>query len=64
MLTQVDDPELGKLNVHNVVPKLIRKNGRIRFTGRNKGADNQEIFNGELGIGLNEIESLKNKGAI
>jgi len=64
MLTQIDDPELRKLTVHNAVTKLSRINGRIRFTRRDKGSDNQEISNGELGIELDKVERLKKKCAI
>jgi len=62
-VTLVDDPELGKVAMPNVVPRLSRTPGRIRHAGRPLGADNEEVY-GELGLTPEQIKELKEKGVI
>ena len=63
-LVAVPDPDLGKLTVHNVMPRLSRTDGRVLFTGRDKGADNADVFEGDLGLDAVKIEALRKAGAI
>lgn len=63
-LVQVEDDDLGSLTVHNVMPRLSRTDGAVRFTGPAKGAFNNEILGEDLGLSVEERAALKNSGAI
>ncbi|GGO14020.1 CaiB/BaiF CoA transferase family protein [Microbispora bryophytorum] len=62
-VTTVEDPELGPLRMQNVMFRLSRTPGRIRWTGRPHGADTDEILRG-LGLTGAEIEALRTKGVV
>lgn len=61
---EVDDVDLGKLGMANVLPKLGQTPGSIRWTGRGVGADTETILKGELGLDTEDIEQLVSEGAI
>ena len=63
MLTEVDDEDLGPLLQHNVMWRLSRSPGRIRFTGRRLGQDTDTVL-GELGYSADEIDALRGEGAV
>ena len=63
-LVQIEDDDLGLLTVHNVMPRLFRTDGAVRFTGPAKGAFNNEIFGEDLGLSEGERRALKDGGAI
>lgn len=63
MLTEVDDPDLGPLLMHNVMWRLTKTPGSIRFTGRPLGADTDEVL-GELGYGKADLKQLRHDGVI
>jgi crotonobetainyl-CoA:carnitine CoA-transferase CaiB-like acyl-CoA transferase len=63
MLTEVDDEDLGPVLQHNVMWRLDRSPGRIRFTGRRLGQDTDEVL-GELGYADDEIDALRAEGAV
>jgi len=63
MLLEVDDPDLGPLLQHNVMWRMSKSPGAIRFTGRAHGADTDEVL-GELGYSPADIQHLKEDGAI
>lgn len=54
VFVDVEDDELGKVTIPNVIARMSRTPGSMRFAGRQKGIDNHYVF-GEL-LGLNEIE--------
>ncbi|HEX2173383.1 MAG TPA: CoA transferase [Dehalococcoidia bacterium] len=60
----VPDPELGPITMQNVIARLSATPGSIRWAGRPKGADNEEIFAGRLGLSPAEIERLRAGGVI
>ena len=49
MLIEVDDDDLGPVLQHNVMWRMSRSPGRIRFTGRRLGADTDAVLH-ELGL--------------
>lgn len=49
MITAVPDDDLGEVRMHNVMWRMSRTPGQIRFTGRSLGADTEELLVGELG---------------
>ncbi|MGH9065408.1 MAG: CaiB/BaiF CoA transferase family protein [Acidimicrobiales bacterium] len=63
VVTTVDDPELGPVLMQNVLFRLSKTPGSIRFTGRERGADTDEIL-GELGISADEVSGLRERGIV
>ncbi|MGW4420655.1 CaiB/BaiF CoA transferase family protein [Streptosporangium sp. NPDC004631] len=59
MLTVADDADLGPLLMHNVMWRMSRTPGRIRFTGRALGADTEQVLVGELGCDPQELTDLR-----
>ena len=63
-IIQMPDEDLGKIRIPNIVPRLSRTPGRIRYTGKSQiGYDTVEILK-EIGLQLEEIERLEKKGVI
>ncbi|MER1995577.1 MAG: CoA transferase [Arthrobacter sp.] len=58
MLLEVEDPDLGPVLQHNVLFRMSRTPGRIRFTGRGLGEDTDAILS-EIGYGETGIERLR-----
>lgn len=63
-LVQVEDDDLGALTVHNVMPRLSRTDGAVRFAGPAKGAFNDEVLGDDLGLSIEERAALKDRGTI
>ncbi|WP_326752139.1 CoA transferase [Streptomyces hirsutus] len=62
-ITTVDDPELGPLRMQNVLFRLSRTPGAIRWAGRPHGADTDEVLT-ELGLTPAELTALRAEGAL
>ncbi|MFD0372217.1 CaiB/BaiF CoA transferase family protein [Streptomyces sp. NPDC059071] len=62
-VTEVPDPELGPIRMQNVLFRLSDTPGAIRWAGRPHGADTAEIL-AELGLGPEEIDTLRAEGAV
>jgi crotonobetainyl-CoA:carnitine CoA-transferase CaiB-like acyl-CoA transferase len=62
MLTEVDDDDLGPVLQHNVMWRMSRSPGRIRFTGRGIGQDTDEVLR-ELGYDDDAIARMRDEGA-
>ena len=63
-LTTVQDPELGPVRMQNVLYRMSRTPGSIRWTGRDKGADTYSILSGEVGLTDAQIEVLKEHAVV
>jgi crotonobetainyl-CoA:carnitine CoA-transferase CaiB-like acyl-CoA transferase len=63
MLTEVADPELGPMLMHNVLWRMSQTPGQIRHTGRGLGADTDTVL-GELGYQQDEVVRLREDGVI
>jgi crotonobetainyl-CoA:carnitine CoA-transferase CaiB-like acyl-CoA transferase len=63
-ITTVSDDELGPLRMQNVMFRMSDTPGRIRWAGHPKGADNDEIFGGLLGLSPEERRRLQEAGVI
>lgn len=63
MITEVLDEDLGPLKMHNVMWRMSKTPGRIRFTGRSLGADTDDLL-GHLGINAETINGLRARKVI
>ena len=62
-IVTVEDPELGQVKMQNVMFRLSRTPGHIRWAGRELGADNRSVYT-ELGLSKPEIDELAAAGVI
>lgn len=58
-ITTVQDDDLGALRMQNLMFRLDRTPGAIRFAGRKLAADNNEVFGDLLGLTAAEIAALR-----
>lgn len=63
MLTEVPDDDLGDVLQHNVMWRMQKSPGRIRFTGRAHGADTGEVL-AELGFDDQQIREMRESEAV
>lgn len=64
MLTEVPDEELGPLLMPNVLFRMSRTPGNIRFGGRGLGDDTDEILVEEIGIEPERLKRLRDRGVL
>lgn len=62
-IVSVPDSELGQVKMQNVMFRMSRTPGKVRWAGRPLGADNAEVY-GSLGITPEQMSELKAKGII
>jgi len=60
----VDDEELGKALLPNVLVRFSKNPGEVRFAGRRIGADNDRIYREILGLDPQEVEALRSARVI
>jgi crotonobetainyl-CoA:carnitine CoA-transferase CaiB-like acyl-CoA transferase len=63
-MVRVPDPDLREAIVQNVVPKFSATPGSVDFLGQKMGAQNEEIYCGELGFSKEKFAELKAAGII
>jgi crotonobetainyl-CoA:carnitine CoA-transferase CaiB-like acyl-CoA transferase len=63
MLVEVPDADLGPLLMHNVMWRMSATPGAIRFTGRELGADTDEVLAG-AGLDADRISALRKAGVV
>ncbi len=63
MLVEVDDDDLGPVLQHNVMWRMSETPGRIRFTGRDRGADTDALL-AELGLEPDLIDDLRTRSVV
>jgi crotonobetainyl-CoA:carnitine CoA-transferase CaiB-like acyl-CoA transferase len=64
MLTEVEDADLGRMLMHNVMWRMSRTPGQIRFTGRPLGADTDAVLVGDLGYRAEQVAGLRAQGVL
>lgn len=64
MLKEVVLPDGEKLMVPGIVPKLSGTPGDIEWNGPELGAHNEEVYTDFIGLTIEEIKRLKEKGVI
>ena len=62
-IADVDDPELGRLRMPNVISRLSETPGEIRHAGRRHGADTEAVL-AELGVDAARLERLRREGVV
>ncbi|MGI5270063.1 CaiB/BaiF CoA transferase family protein [Nonomuraea sp. CA-218870] len=62
-ITTVDDEDLGPLRMQNMLFRLSATPGSIRWTGRARGADNDDVWGG-LGLSTEDLAALRDKGIV
>ncbi|TNC45320.1 CaiB/BaiF CoA transferase family protein [Mumia zhuanghuii] len=63
MLVEVDDDDLGPVLQHNVMWRMSRTPGRIRFTGRDQGADTDTLL-AEAGVDPDLVDDLRSRSIV
>lgn len=63
-VTTVHDPKLGPVRMQNVLYRMSRTPGSIRWTGREKGADTYSILSDEAGLTDAQIDVLKEHAVV
>jgi crotonobetainyl-CoA:carnitine CoA-transferase CaiB-like acyl-CoA transferase len=61
---RMEDSRIGKLAVAAVVPRLSATPGEIRWLGDGLGAHNDEIFQGLLGLDVDDVRTLREQGIV
>ena len=56
--------DCGELAVPNVIPRLSRTPGSVRFLGQAQGSANDDVLAGRLGYSEDRIAELRSKGVI
>jgi len=64
MIAEVEDEDLGRVRMQNVLYRMSETPGSIRWTGRSLGADTDAVLGGELGISDERLQSLRERGVI
>lgn len=63
-ISRLHDEEAGDLACPAVVPRLARRPGRIRSRGPRLGEHTQEVLIEELGLSVDRIRELEDKGVL
>jgi crotonobetainyl-CoA:carnitine CoA-transferase CaiB-like acyl-CoA transferase len=63
-ITTVDDEDLGPVKMQNLMFRMARTPGSIRFPGRRLGQDNEQVYGQSLGLDAEQVASLKAKGVL
>jgi formyl-CoA transferase len=63
-IVEVDHPRLGRVPMPGLVPLLSRTPGRVVHAGPDPGTHNEAVLAGLLGLGAEEIETLRREGVV
>lgn len=63
-IVQVPDDDFGSVRMQSVVPKFGDTPGEVRHAGRSLGADNRNVYIGEMGMSEQRLAQLHTKGVI
>jgi crotonobetainyl-CoA:carnitine CoA-transferase CaiB-like acyl-CoA transferase len=63
-ITAVKDDDFGTVRMQNVLFRMSRTPGTIRFTGRAHGADTESVLRDELGLDADTIARLRQEEVI
>jgi formyl-CoA transferase len=63
-VTELDDPDLGRVRMQNVVPRLRNHPGQVWRTAPALGEDNDAVYGEELGFSAADITAFREAGTI
>lgn len=63
IITTVPDPDFGQVRMQNLLFRMSKTPGQIRFTGRDVGADTDEVLT-EVGVSRERLEMLRERGVV
>jgi crotonobetainyl-CoA:carnitine CoA-transferase CaiB-like acyl-CoA transferase len=63
-ITTVDDEDLGPVKMQNLMFRMDRTPGSIRFPGRRLGQDNEQVYGQSLGLDPEHVAALEEKGVL
>ncbi|WP_254876796.1 CoA transferase [Verrucosispora sp. NA02020] len=63
-IVRVDHPEFGEFPMQNVVPRLSRTPGRVKWTGPRLGEHTDQVLTDIVGLAKAEINELRASGVI
>lgn len=63
-ITTVDDEDLGPMKMQNLMFRMLRTPGSIRFPGHRLGQDNERFYQESLGLDRTYVAELKEKGVL
>lgn len=63
-LVSIDDPDLGSVTTHGVVPKYSQTPGEVTHLGPDHGAHNDEVFLEEVGLNEDKYKALRKREII
>lgn len=63
-IVEVEDPEIGRFPMQNVVPRLSETPGEVRWTGPSLGQHNDEVFKDILGKSAEDLDGLRERGTV
>jgi crotonobetainyl-CoA:carnitine CoA-transferase CaiB-like acyl-CoA transferase len=63
-IVEIEDAELGTIRMQNVIPRMSRTPGEVRFAGLRLGEHNHEVYVEQLGLSKEEIGRLQAEGVI
>ncbi len=63
-IVTVEDEDLGPIRMQNMLFRMLATPGRIRFTGRRLGQDNEAVYSRLLRLTSDQLADLRQKGVI
>ena len=63
-MVTLDDEDLGRLRIQNVLFRMLETPGRVRFAGRRLGQDTRRILGERLGLSESRLDELAARGVI
>ncbi len=64
VIIRFPDEDIGKVAMHNVVPRLSETPGEVRTPAPRLGEHNEEIYGGLLGLSVTDLQHLEQEGVI
>lgn len=63
-LIEVPDDSLGPITMQGIIPKFPRRRHEVHHAGRDRGADNDEVFGEMLHLDEDEVSKLRESGVV
>jgi crotonobetainyl-CoA:carnitine CoA-transferase CaiB-like acyl-CoA transferase len=63
-ITTIPDQDLGPLKMQNLIFRLQKTPGAIRHGGRRLGQDTEQVLDNLLGLTVDEVKALRDKGVL